>query len=267
MGNGTDRKKGDKVVLITGGGTGIGAACARRFRREGYRVAVVGRRRAAVEAVAQEVGGMAFGADAADTKQMAAVVEQILTRCGRLDALVACAGGLGMGSAQATSDADWQGALSANLSTAFVTSRACLAPLLKSRGAIVLVASIAGLAAGPEVCGYTASKHGLIGLGKSLARDYGAGGVRVNTLCPGWVRTPMADLEMAALMARDGIDLDAAYALVTRDTPLRRPASAEEIANACYFLASEQASIITGAVLVADGGAMIVDLPTLAFAS
>jgi NAD(P)-dependent dehydrogenase (short-subunit alcohol dehydrogenase family) len=137
--------------------------------------------------------------------------------------------------------------------------------LCNFKGTILLVSSIAGLVAGPEVCGYTTTKHALIGLTRSLARDYGPRGVRVNAICPGWVRTPMADEEMEVLMERHGISLDEAYSRVTADVPLRRPATADEIASACRFLVSDDASIITGAILVADGGATVVDLPTLAF--
>ena len=119
--------------------------------------------------------------------------------------------------------------------------------------------------AGPEVCGYTTAKHALIGLTRSLARDYGPRGVRVNAVCPGWVRTPMADEEMQVLMERNRISLEEAYAVATCEVPLRRPARPEEIAAVCRFLASEEASIVTGAVLPADGGSTIVDVPTLAF--
>jgi NAD(P)-dependent dehydrogenase (short-subunit alcohol dehydrogenase family) len=119
--------------------------------------------------------------------------------------------------------------------------------------------------AGPGVCGYTVAKHALLGLMRSLARDYGPRGVRVNALCPGWVRTPMADAEMQPLMQHHGESLDAAYARATAEVPLRRPATADEIAGLCQFLTSEAAAIVTGACLVADGGASVVDLPTLAF--
>lgn len=109
------------------------------------------------------------------------------------------------------------------------------------------------------------AKHALIGLTRSLARDYGPQGVRVNAVCPGWVRTSMADESMRVLMERHGISLDDAYTLVTCDTPLRRPAMPDEIAAVCYFLASDEASIITGVVLPADGGSAIVNAATLAF--
>lgn len=105
-----------------------------------------------------------------------------------------------------------------------------------------------------------------MGLMRSVARDYGPQGVRANAICPGWVTTPMADEEMQPLMDAQGISLEQAYQQVCRDVPLRRPASAQEIALACQFLCSPQASIISGATLVADGGASAVDVPTLAFA-
>lgn len=254
-----------KVALITGGGTGIGAACARRFASEGAHVAVLGRRRERVEEVAAETDGAAFVADASQPREIRAVVSAIAERFGRLDILVANAGGHGIGAALDTDDNAWALARTANLDSAFVAARETLPTLLQRRGSIVFVASIASLAAGPEVCGYTTFKHALIGLTRSLSRDYGPQGVRVNAVCPGWVRTPMADEEMLPLMDKRGLTLDQAYASVTADVPLRRPATADEIAAVCGFLVSDDASIVTGAVIVADGGSSIVDVPTLAF--
>jgi meso-butanediol dehydrogenase/(S,S)-butanediol dehydrogenase/diacetyl reductase len=254
-----------KTALITGGGTGIGAACARRLCREGANVIVTGRRRQPLEAVAIATGSRPIVADAADTTDMRRVLDEVKHSYGGLDILIACAGGYGFGMATDTDDAAWERSMNANLTTAFVAARESLPFLCERRGAILMVSSIAGLAAGPEVCGYTTTKHAMIGLTRSLARDYGPMGVRVNAICPGWVRTPMADEEMKVLMDRYNISLDEAYLRVTADVPLRRPATADEIASACHFLVSDEASIITGAVLVADGGAMVVDLPTLAF--
>lgn len=254
-----------RVALITGGGTGIGEACARRFAAEGVKIAVMGRRRAPIEQIAREVDGLAIIGDAVRADDMKQAVVRIRDNFGGLDILIANAGGHGMGAASDTDDASWQDALDANLNTAFVAARESLPHLIERKGSIVIVSSIAGLGAGPDVCGYTTAKHALIGLMRSLARDYGPRGARVNAVCPGWVRTPMADEEMKPLMDRYGISLDDAYALVTRNVPLRRPASAAEIASVCRFLASEESSIITGAVIIADGGSTIVDVPTLAF--
>jgi NAD(P)-dependent dehydrogenase (short-subunit alcohol dehydrogenase family) len=218
-----------------------------------------------LEEVSRATGSRPIVADAADATDMRRVVDEVRQSYGGLDILIACAGGHGFAKATDTDDAAWQQSMDANLNSAFVAARESLPLLCERRGTILMVSSIAGLAAGPEVCGYTTTKHAMIGLTRSLARDYGPAGVRVNAICPGWVRTPMADEEMQVLMERHRISLDEAYARVTADVPLRRPATAEEIAAACHFLVSDEASIITGAVLVADGGAMVVDLPTLAF--
>lgn len=254
-----------RVVLVTGGGTGIGEACARRFASEGAHLAVMGRRKEPVRRVAAEVGGLPVPGDASRAADVRRAVKLVRERHGGLDALVVCAGGLGNGTALETDDASWDACLRTNLTSAFVSAREALPSLLERRGAIVIVSSIAGLAAGPEVCGYTTAKHALIGLTRSLARDYGPRGVRVNAVCPGWVRTPMADEEMQVLVERNGISLEEAYAVATSEVPLRRPARPEEIAAVCCFLASDEASIVTGAVLAADGGSTIVDVPTLAF--
>jgi meso-butanediol dehydrogenase / (S,S)-butanediol dehydrogenase / diacetyl reductase len=153
-----------------------------------------------------------------------------------------------------------------NLSSCLVSARACLPDLIATGGSVVVVSSIAGLAASGESVGYVTAKHGLIGLARSMARDFGPRGVRVNAVCPGWVRTPMADEEMDALMALRGLaDRDAAYALATEHVPLRRPASADEVAAVIAFLASADASAVTGAVLTVDCGATAVDLPTTAY--
>ncbi|MDH4564736.1 SDR family oxidoreductase [Pseudomonas sp. BN411] len=254
-----------RTVLITGAGSGIGAVCAQRLAHDGAQLVLVGRRREPLEDVAAGTGGLVLCGDAASSADWARFIPAIRERFGGLDGVIANAGSHGLGSATETSDKDWQAAMRANLDSAFYTARACLPLLVQRRGALVLMASLAALAAGEGVCGYTTAKHALLGLTRSLARDYGPQGVRVNAVCPGWVRTPMADAEMQPLMERHDEDLEAAYARVTAEVPLRRPAKPEEIASVCRFLLSDEASIITGASLVADGGSSIVDVPTLAF--
>jgi meso-butanediol dehydrogenase/(S,S)-butanediol dehydrogenase/diacetyl reductase len=253
-----------KVALVTGGGTGIGAACAQRFAREGAHVAVMGRRRDLIDRVALEINGLAVLGDASNAQDVRGAVDEITKKWGGLDILVANAGGIADGTALETDDDAWERGLRVNLTSAFVAARETLPSLLERRGAIVIVSSIAALVAATSACRYITAKHALIGLTRSLARDYGPRGVRVNAVCPGWVRTPMANIELQDLATREGMSLDAAYKLVTRDVPLRRPATADEIASVCCFLASDEASIITGVVLPADGGSTIVDVPTLA---
>ena len=137
--------------------------------------------------------------------------------------------------------------------------------LARGGGSIVLVSSINGLVSFPNLVAYDTSKAGLIALSRSIAVDYGARGIRANTLCPGWVVTPMGDGAMDALAAARGISRQDAYDLATAQVPLRRAATAAEIAACCLFLASDEASIVTGTTLVADGGGLAVDLTSTAF--
>lgn len=255
------------VVAITGGGTGIGAAAAQRFVDGGWRVAVIGRRASLLEEVGARVGALPLVADAADAGAASRALSTIEERFGRLDAVVANAGGHGFSALADTTDEDWAASMRGNLDSAFVFTRAALPMLRAAHGSIVVVSSLAGLAAGPSTVGYTTAKHALIGLTRSIARDYGADGVRANAICPGWVRTPMADAEMDEFAAAAGLgDRESAYGAVTADVPLGRPADAAEIAEVIHFLASPASSYITGAVLPVDGGATSVDLPTTAFA-
>lgn len=254
-----------KVALVSGGGTGIGAAIADRFRREGAQVVITGRRREPLEAVAVATGASIFVGDAGVAADAAAAVRHAVEEFGGLDIVVANAGGHGLGSILDTDDEAWALAVHSNLTTAFVLSREAMPSLIERRGSIVIVSSLAGVFAGPRVVGYTTTKHALVGLTRSLARDYGPHGVRTNVVCPGWVKTPMADEQMDVLVERDGITREEAYLEATSEVPLRRPAEVGEIASVCLFLASSESSIVNGAVLLADGGAHVVDLPTLVF--
>jgi meso-butanediol dehydrogenase/(S,S)-butanediol dehydrogenase/diacetyl reductase len=256
-----------KVALITGGGTGIGAAVASRFAAEGGRVALVGRRREPLDAIAREIGGVAIAADAADGPAMKAAVATTCERFGGLDVLVANAGVFGGGPTVSTSDEEWAASRRANLDTAFVSARECLPALIERRGNIVVIASNAAQFAGPNVIGYVTMKHALLGLAKSIARDYGRQGVRANTVCPGFVVTAMADDQMRYLMEMRGLEtMDEAYAEVARHAPLGRAATAEEVAGVVCFLASDDAAMVTGAEIPVDGGAATVHLTSLPFA-
>lgn len=255
-----------KTVFITGGGTGIGAAVARRMASEGANIALMGRRREPLEAVAAETGALIVQGDAADGESVRKALAEVHAKFGPVDILVANAGGHGVGPTVTMSDEIWALATRLNLDTAFVCARECLPDLIGQKGNIVIVASIAGLFAGPDAAGYVTMKHACVGLGKSLARDYGRKGVRTNTICPGWVATAMADEQMQVLVERRGLgSIDEAYKLVTRDVPLGRPATSEEVSNVICFVASDEASMMNGSILTVDGGATVVDLPTLAF--
>jgi meso-butanediol dehydrogenase / (S,S)-butanediol dehydrogenase / diacetyl reductase len=254
-----------KVALVTGGGTGIGAAVARRLAADGYAVAVTGRRKAPIEEVATELSGLAVVADTGDADDGARAVAETVERFGGLDALVCNAGIGGDGSLHDLDPATWDNVLRVNLTGAFLMARAAIAHLVERRGAIVTVSSAAGLRASPSSLAYCASKAGLAMLTQCIAVDHGPEGVRANCVCPGWVRTPMADEEMATLGERVGTDVDGAYNACLVDVPLRRAASTEEVAATIVWLLSEEASYVNGALLPIDGGHTAVDVATVAF--
>lgn len=252
-------------ALVTGGGSGIGAAVARALARDGYDVCVTGRRADAVERVAREVGGVAVAADVADEAAMREAVATAVTRFGRLDAVV-CGAGTGAGGTAAEQTLErWGRVIATNLTGTFVTCRAALPHLLATRGAIVTVASLAGLRAGPASAAYCASKAGVIQLTRCLALDHGPAGVRANCVCPGWIRTPMADRAMDELAARRRADRAGAYALALADVPAGRAGEPEEVADAVAWLVGPASSYVNGAVVTIDGGAAVVDAASVAF--
>lgn len=255
-----------KVAIISGGGTGIGAAIARRFAAEGARVAVTGRRPEPIEALAAEVGGLAVPGDASDTAHANSAIDETLRAFGGVDVVVANAGvGFG-GTAGDVSDDVWRATIDINLSGVLYLVRAAL-PHLEARGggSIVLISSVSGFVSQSSSAAYVASKAAVIGLAKSIGVDFGPAGVRANALCPGWVHTPMGDESMDDLAQDRGITRDAAYSLATELVPLRRAAEAVEIASCAVFLASDESSYVTGTTLLADGGGMAVDVASVAF--
>jgi meso-butanediol dehydrogenase / (S,S)-butanediol dehydrogenase / diacetyl reductase len=250
-----------KAALITGGGTGIGEACARLFADGGARVAVMGRRPAPLQAVAADIGGLAVPGDASRPEDCERAVATAVAEFGRLDILVCCAGIEAEGSVAAMDLGDWRRVMDANLEAVMQAARACIAAMLESGGgSIVNVSSLAGLVAPGNMAAYITSKTAVLGLTRSLAVDYGPQGIRVNTLCPGWVRTPMSRDEMRMYAESKGVTPDEAVAYATRYLPLGRMAEPVEIARCARFLASDDASFVTGTTLVADGGSAAVDV-------
>jgi len=254
-----------RAVIVTGAGTGIGAAVARRLARDGASVVLVGRRRDPIERVAAATGQTFVVADASTEEGVERIVAATVDAHGGIDGLVLNAGVMLPGTVAGASVDDWRATLDVNLTGPFLLARAALPQLLERQGSVVSVASIAALRAGPGMAAYCASKAGLVLLTQCLAVEQGAAGLRANVVAPGWVRTEMADEEMDEFGGPRGLDREAAYAEITRNVPARRPATADEAAAAVVWLLSPQAAYVNGSVLTVDGGTSIVDVGTLAF--
>jgi 3-oxoacyl-[acyl-carrier protein] reductase len=230
-----------KTALVTGGSRGIGRAVALELGRAGASV-VVGYRteQSEAEAVAEEVSGRAVKADVSDPEQAKALVEE----AGELDVLVNNAGTTRDGVLARMLDEDWRTVLETNLSSTFYTCRAAARGMMKRRsGAIVNLSSIVGVHGNWGQTNYAASKAGIIGFTKSLARELGSRGVRANVIAPGYVKTALTD----------AIPDDARETMLA-NTPIGRLGEPEEVAAAVRFLVSDEAAFITGEVLLVDGG-------------
>ncbi len=244
-----------KVVLITGGGTGIGRACALLFAREGARVTLVGRRAEPLAAVAAEInqaGGEAFAVvcDVAKTEDVQHAVRTGVARFGRLNVVVNSAGVLLAATAEETSEADWDHVLAVNLKGTFLVSRAALPELRKAgEGSIVNIGSVLGLVAMKQRAAYSAAKGGITQLTKAMALDHAREGIRVNCICPAIVETDL----VRDLFARQP-DPAAIRRERVEQIPLGRLGQPEDVAQLALFLASEESSWLTGAALPLDGG-------------
>jgi len=240
----------ERVALVTGASRGIGRACALRLAAAGCRVAIGFREGADAAGETRELIAAAGGAaellpfDVADTEACAQAVGKIVADHGRIDVLVNNAGVVHDMLLLRQSDTDWTRLLAVNLTGPMALCRAAVRPMLKQRaGAIVNVVSVVGEMGNAGQCGYAASKAGLTALTKSLAREVAARGVRVNAVSPGFI-----DTEMTGRLAA------ATRQLILQQVPLGRLGSADEVAQAVAFLASDAASYITGEVLRVNGG-------------
>jgi 3-oxoacyl-[acyl-carrier protein] reductase len=234
-----------KVAVVTGGSRGIGAAISRELARAGARVAVNYRSgKEGAEAVAAEIDGVAVQADVADPGEALGLVERVESDLGDLDILVNNAGTTRDTLIARMSDDDWETVVETNLRGAFNTCRAVSRRMLRRRaGAIVNLSSVVGLRGNVGQANYVASKAGIIGLTKALARELGARGVRVNAVAPGYISTALTEVLSEEIRAA-----------ILGNTPLGRLGDPEDVAASVRFLCSDAAAFITGEVLLVDGG-------------
>jgi len=238
-----------KVAFVTGSTRGIGLAIARALHGAGARVAIVGREQTRAATVAAELGERAagFACDVADGGQVEAAIAAAESALGPIDVLVNNAGLTRDNILLRLTDADWDAVLDANLKGAFHTTRAVIKGMMKRRaGRIVNITSIVGLIGNKGQANYAASKAGLIGFTKSVAKEYASRGILANCVAPGFIETDMT----AALP-------DAARASLLEDIALGRLGRPEDVAGAVLFLASDLAAYVTGQVLVVDGGMVV----------
>jgi len=255
-----------RSAIVTGAGSGIGAAVARKLAAEGYGVVLSGRRVGLLEELAAELGeAVVVAGDVGEPAHADTLAAAARDEFGGLDALVNNAG---IGSSASLGDDEperWDALLRTNLTGAFLVTRAALPLLLERRGAVVNIASVNAMRAGPGWASYCVSKAGLVMLAQSLANDYGPQGLRANAVCPGWVRTAMGDGGMDDLAELLGIGREEAYERAHAHVPLRRAAVPEEIAEVVSFLLSPAASYVSGAAIPVDGGGLVVDVSATAW--
>jgi NAD(P)-dependent dehydrogenase (short-subunit alcohol dehydrogenase family) len=252
-----------KVAIVTGGGAGIGAAIARAFASEGAKVLITGRRREKLaEFVASAPAGAVsfYAGDVTKEEDSKAMVEAAVAFGGKLDVLVNNAGIDPPGTVTEIPLEQWRQIIDTNINGTFLMCRHAIPEMIKAGGgSIINVSSLAGLRCIPAMPAYTTSKAGIIGLTNAIALDYGPQGIRANAICPGATATEMLKTAMAPLAKAQNTDIDGALKLLTRFCPLPRPAEPEDMAPAAVYLASDESSFMTGAQIVLDGGACVVD--------
>jgi NAD(P)-dependent dehydrogenase (short-subunit alcohol dehydrogenase family) len=242
----------DKVIFITGGTDGIGLALAAAFAKSGAHLAVCARNEQRAQETASTLGASGARAiglrcDVRNRMDVERSVDRIRAQFGRIDILINNAGVAGAAESESLAEDEWDRIVDTNLKGVFLCSQAVGRHMLEQRaGAIVNVASVAGLSAFPKRAAYGASKAGVVMLTKVLAVEWADRGVRVNAIAPGVIRTPLNE----EMIAKGNLDL----AAINRRTPMGRRGETDDMVGAVTFLASDAAAYVTGAVLTVDGG-------------
>lgn len=257
-------KLANRSALITGGGRGIGRAVAFAFAREGARIAVVARTMNEVAQVAEEVKAecgvetLHAACDVSDGESIARALTEVERRLGSVDILVNNAGIAESAPLVKTSDELWQRHIAINLTGTFYCTRALLPAMIeRGWGRIINIASIAGKTGAPYISAYAASKHGVLGLTRSIALEVATKGVTVNAICPGYVDTDMTTRALENIEARTGKSATAALEAIKRMSPQNRLITPDEVAALALLLASEMGRGINGQAINIDGGSVL----------
>ncbi|WP_253738793.1 SDR family NAD(P)-dependent oxidoreductase [Halohasta salina] len=234
-----------KTAIVTGGSAGIGKAIAEEFLNQGASVVIANRSEENGRQTAEELGCSFIQCDVSSYDAVTDLVDRTVEEHGGLDIMVNNAG-IGLtGTVETTSLDDWQQLLEVNLNGVIYGTRAAMPYLKESSGCVLNVASVFGLVGGPQTAAYATAKGAVVNFTRTTAVDYAEAGVRVNSICPGFVRTAMTESEL---------EKDSFYEFVLNQTPISRVAEPEEVAEPAAFLASDSASYITGVNLPIDGG-------------
>ena len=245
----------ERHVVISGGGTGVGAELTRAFRQAGAAVTIIGRRIEALREVADATGAFATAADVTDRLAVDAAMDAARATHGPITIAIANAGQAPTAPFQKVTTEDFSAALAVNLTGVFNLWQATERDMRKSSwGRLIAVASTAGLKGYPYVSPYCASKHGVIGLTRALAQEYGPSGITVNAICPGFIETPLLERSIATIVASTGMTAEKAAKSLMSGNPQRRFIETSEVAGTALWLCSDAAASVSGHALSLSGG-------------